>query len=133
MRAPTFICTPTFPMFLILVKYLLPCFFALSHNSNFARYTHIYAGAVSIAIDLSTTFAQHEPGKPFGDYEYSRAGNPTRTALEKCVAALECGAVCAAFGSGLAAIDGVTQILKSGANVVSVSDVYGGSRRYFTR
>jgi cystathionine gamma-synthase len=66
-------------------------------------------------------------------YEYARTGNPTRTALEKCLAALEGAAHGLAFASGMAAIDAVLHLLPAGAHVVAGNDIYGGTYRLFER
>lgn len=91
------------------------------------------SGDVVVPIHLSTTFARKRVNHPTGGYEYSRSGNPTRDALEKNLAALEHGASAFAFSSGLAAITTVLLLLKSGDHVVSIDDVYGGTRRLFTQ
>ncbi|KAF2074423.1 hypothetical protein CYY_004279 [Polysphondylium violaceum] len=90
-------------------------------------------GAVITPISLSTTFLQKSPGVPIADYDYSRSGNPTREAFEKCIADCENGKYGLAFASGLATLATITQGLSAGDEVVSVDDVYGGTRRYFTR
>ncbi|KAI0398847.1 Cys/Met metabolism PLP-dependent enzyme [Xylaria palmicola] len=90
-------------------------------------------GAVIEPISLSTTFEQTAVGKPVGAYEYSRSSNPNRDNFEKAVAALENAKYAVAFGSGSAATATILQSLASGSHVISVSDVYGGTHRYFTR
>jgi cystathionine beta-lyase/cystathionine gamma-synthase len=90
------------------------------------------AGAVTVPIFQTSTFAQEEVGKHKG-YEYGRTGNPTRAALETCLAALEGGAWGLAFGSGMAATDAVAHLLSSGDHVVMADDVYGGTYRLFAR
>lgn len=82
-------------------------------------------------IYQTSTYAQSTPGGHKG-FEYSRSGNPTRSALEKSVASLENGNYGLAFGSGLAAIDAVLKLLKPGDEVISTSDLYGGTYRLFT-
>ncbi len=89
-------------------------------------------GAVNVPVFLTSTFAQKSPGVHSG-YEYSRAANPTRQALEDSLASIENGARGLAFGSGLAAIDCVLKLLNPGDEVVAVDDLYGGSYRMFTR
>lgn len=89
-------------------------------------------GAVMPPIYQTSTYAQKAPGEHKG-YEYSRASNPTRTALEKSLACLENGDFGMAFGSGLAAIDAVLKLLKPGDEVISTTDLYGGTYRLFTR
>ncbi|GGG38205.1 cystathionine gamma-synthase [Bizionia arctica] len=88
-------------------------------------------GSVMPPIYQTTTYAQTTPGGHKG-YEYSRSHNPTRTALENAFASLENGNFGLAFGSGLAAIDAVLKLLKPGDEVISTSDLYGGSYRLFT-
>jgi len=89
-------------------------------------------GAVMPPIYQTSTYAQASPGDHKG-YEYSRTGNPTRTALENAFASIENGKFGLAFGSGLAAIDCVLKLLKPGDEVVSTNDLYGGSYRIFTK
>ncbi len=89
-------------------------------------------GAVMPPIFQTSTYAQSSPGVNKG-YAYSRAANPTRTALEKAFAALENGSHGFAFSSGLAAIDCVLRTLKPGDEVIAGDDIYGGSYRLFTR
>jgi cystathionine gamma-lyase len=109
------------------------------------------SGAVMTPIVLSTTFAQDGPGRAIGAlaalaphaahaaddaaprYDYSRAGNPTRAALEGCLAALEGAAHGVAFGSGCAATTAVLLMLKSGDHVLVGDDVYGGTFRIFDK
>ncbi|MGZ8764389.1 MAG: cystathionine gamma-synthase [Acidimicrobiia bacterium] len=85
-------------------------------------------GAVIPPISLSTTFAQRAVGEHQG-YEYARSGNPTRTALETCVAALEGAAHGFAFASGLAAEDAVLRLIGPGGHLVIPDDAYGGTFR----
>ena len=85
-------------------------------------------GAVVVPVHLTTTYAQEGVGGHKG-YEYSRTSNPTRTALEGCVAALENGAHALAFASGMAAEDAVLRELRPGDHVIIASDVYGGTYR----
>jgi len=89
-------------------------------------------GAVMTPIYQTSTFAQSSPGVNQG-YEYSRAANPTRTTLENALASIENGTHGFAFGSGLAATDGILKTLKAGDEVISMDDLYGGSFRMFTR
>ena len=90
-------------------------------------------GAVVTPIYQTSTFAQSEVGTHQG-YEYSRSGNPTRTALESCLAALERGRVGLAFASGLAAEDTLLRTLCTpGDHVVIPNDAYGGTFRLFDR
>ena len=90
-------------------------------------------GAVITPIYQTSTYAQSEVGTHQG-YEYSRSGNPTRTALETCLAALERGRTGLAFASGLAAEDTLLRTLcKPGDHVVIPNDAYGGTFRLFDR
>jgi len=88
-------------------------------------------GAIMPPIYASSTFAQDAPGEHRG-YEYSRTGNPTRTALEDNLASLEGGSHGRAFASGMAAINTVLNLLSAGDHVVVGQDVYGGTHRLFT-
>jgi cystathionine beta-lyase/cystathionine gamma-synthase len=89
-------------------------------------------GAIMTPIFQTSTYAQARIGEHKG-YEYARTGNPTRTALEKCLAALENGTYGLAFASGMAAESAVLSLLKSGDHIVSCDDLYGGSYRIFER
>ena len=90
-------------------------------------------GAVMPPVFLTSTYAQTSPGKPVGDYEYSRAANPTRQALEDALASIENGARGLAFSSGLAATDCLLRLFKAGDEVIAMDDLYGGTYRMFTR
>ncbi len=85
-------------------------------------------GAVMTPIYQTSTYVQSAVGVHKG-YEYSRTGNPTRKALEDCLAALEGGAHGLAFSSGMAAIDTVLRLVASGEHVLAGNDVYGGTFR----
>jgi cystathionine gamma-synthase len=89
-------------------------------------------GAVVTPISLSTTFAQDGVGAHKG-FEYSRSGNPTRAALEGCVASLESARHGLAFASGLAAEDNVLRLVPPGGRVVLGNDAYGGTFRLIAR
>jgi len=89
-------------------------------------------GAVMPPVYQTSTFAQTSPGVHTG-YEYSRAANPTRTALENALASIENGTRGLAFSSGLAATDTVMKLLKPGDEVIAMDDLYGGTYRMFTR
>ncbi|KAK4545626.1 cystathionine gamma-lyase cys3 [Oleoguttula mirabilis] len=89
-------------------------------------------GAVIESISLSTTFAQSAVGQPIG-YEYTRSANPNRANFERCIAALERAKYALAFSSGSATTATILQSLAAGSHVISVSDVYGGTHRYFTQ
>ncbi|MEO5724697.1 MAG: cystathionine gamma-synthase [Ilumatobacteraceae bacterium] len=90
------------------------------------------SGAVVTPITLSTTFAQEGVGGHKG-FEYSRSGNPTRNALETCVASLEGGLHGLAFASGLAAEDNVLRLLAPGDRVLLGNDAYGGTFRLISK
>lgn len=85
-------------------------------------------GAIMTPVFLTSTYVQEELGKNKG-YEYSRVSNPTRTALEQNIAALEEGAHGMAFGSGTAAIDAIMHLLKPGDHAIVSRNVYGGTYR----
>src|SRR6201987_2600782 len=89
-------------------------------------------GATVVPIYATSTYTQRGPGEHKG-YEYSRSGNPTRTALETCLAALEGGERGLAFASGLAATAAVLSLLKPGDEVAAAADLYGGTFRLFER
>ena len=89
-------------------------------------------GAVMPPIYQTSTYAQKSPGKHKG-YEYSRTHNPTRSALERSISALENGKYGLAFASGLAAMDAVIKLLEPGDEIISVNDLYGGSYRLFNQ
>jgi cystathionine beta-lyase/cystathionine gamma-synthase len=89
-------------------------------------------GSVTFPIFQTSTYAQIEPGVHHG-YSYSRTNNPTREALEANIASLEGGAYGIAFASGLAAVNGVLNLLKAGDHVIACRDLYGGSYRLFTK
>lgn len=85
-------------------------------------------GAIMTPIYQTSTYVQAAPGVHKG-YEYARTQNPTRNVLEKNLAALENGADGICFGSGLAAMDAILKLLRSGDEVISTNDLYGGSYR----
>lgn len=89
-------------------------------------------GAIMTPVYQSSTFVQASPGVHQG-YEYARTGNPTRTALEANLAALEGASHGICFSSGSAAIDAVTRLLGAGDHVVASNDLYGGTYRLFTK
>lgn len=89
-------------------------------------------GAVATPIYQTSTYAQEEPGKHKG-YEYARTQNPTRTALQKTLAALENAQFALCFASGMAAEDTVIKLLSPNDHVISTNDLYGGSFRLFTK
>nr|MBI1229332.1 cystathionine gamma-synthase [Cytophagales bacterium] len=89
-------------------------------------------GAIMTPIFQTSTYVQKSPGNHLG-YEYSRTHNPTRTALQQNLAALENGKHGLCFASGLAAIDAILKLLKPGDEVISTNDLYGGSYRLFTK
>ncbi|MGD1847330.1 MAG: cystathionine gamma-synthase [Salibacteraceae bacterium] len=89
-------------------------------------------GAIMTPVYQTSTYVQPSPGQHQG-YEYSRTHNPTRTALQKNLAALENAKHGLCFASGLAAIDAVLKTLRPGDEVVSTNDLYGGTYRLFTK
>ncbi|MCE7918250.1 MAG: cystathionine gamma-synthase [Anaerolineae bacterium] len=90
-------------------------------------------GAVMTPVYFTSTYKQDGVGRPRQGYEYSRTMNPTRKALQDCLAALEGGNFGLAFASGLAATDTVLRLLDSGAHVLAGNDVYGGTFRLFDK
>jgi cystathionine gamma-lyase len=89
-------------------------------------------GAIMTPIYQTSTYWQKSPGDNKG-YEYSRGTNPTRKALEACLAALENAQFGLAFSSGMGATDAVMKLLKPGDEVITGNDLYGGSYRMFTK
>lgn len=89
-------------------------------------------GAIMTPIYQTSTYVQSAPGDHKG-YEYSRTHNPTRTALQDALAALENGTHGLAFSSGMGAVDAVAKLLKPGDEVISTNDLYGGTYRIFTK
>lgn len=89
-------------------------------------------GAVIPPIYLSTTYLQKTPGCPISDYEYTRAGNPIRNGLEKCIAAMEDGSEALCYASGIAATHAVLCAITHGRAVIC-DDIYGGTRRLFSK
>ena len=89
-------------------------------------------GAIMPPIFQTSTYVQSSPGVHKG-YEYSRSQNPTREALQRCVADLEGGLQGYAFASGLAAMSTVLELLDAGAHIIASDDLYGGSFRLFER
>ena len=91
-------------------------------------------GAVNVPVHLSTTYKQDGVGGLRGGYEYSRSANPTRTALQEALAALEQGTAGMAFASGLAAEDTLLRtVCEPGSHVVLGGDAYGGTFRLISR
>jgi cystathionine beta-lyase/cystathionine gamma-synthase len=90
-------------------------------------------GAVMTPVYQTSTYAQDGVGKARQGYEYSRTRNPTRLALENCLAALEGAPYGLAFSSGMAATDTVLRLVDSGAHVLAGNDVYGGTFRLFDK
>ena len=89
-------------------------------------------GAIHVPIYQTSTYGQEAPGVHKG-YIYARTGNPGRTALETCIAALEDARFGLSFSSGMAAINNVLALLKAGDHVVTCQDLYGGAYRMFTK
>jgi len=89
-------------------------------------------GATIVPVYQTVTYTQDAIGQHRG-FEYSRSGNPTRAALESCLASLEGGLFALAYASGMAAIAGTMQLVRAGDHVVVADDLYGGSYRLFSR
>ena len=89
-------------------------------------------GAIIPPVYQTSTYVQKAPGDHKG-YEYSRTNNPTRTALQNNIAALENGKFGICFSSGMGAVDAVLKLLKSGDEVIANNDLYGGTYRIFTK
>lgn len=89
-------------------------------------------GAIMTPVYMTSTYVQRAPAEHLG-YEYSRSGNPTRTALEQNLASLENGRHGLCFASGLAAENTILHLLKSGDHIVTARDVYGGTFRLFDK
>src|SRR6266511_2382220 len=85
-------------------------------------------GAVMTPIYATSTYAQSSPGEHKG-FDYARTRNPTRDALEACLAELESGHAAFAFASGMAAIATTLELLDAGSHIVAMHDLYGGSYR----
>jgi cystathionine beta-lyase/cystathionine gamma-synthase len=90
-------------------------------------------GAVMTPVYFTSTYMQDGVGKPRQGYEYSRTMNPTRKALQDCLAALEGGSYGLAFASGLAATDTVLRLLNADSHILAGNDVYGGTFRLFDK
>jgi cystathionine gamma-lyase len=90
-------------------------------------------GAVMTPVYFNSTYAQPAPDQPHDGYDYSRSKNPTRTALEENLAALEGGSWGIGFASGMAAISAIVGRLEPGDHVVTGNDLYGGTYRVFTQ
>ncbi len=90
-------------------------------------------GAVTVPIYQTSTYVQEAVGQLKDGYDYSRTANPTRRALERCIASLESAAHGFAFASGMAATTTVMHLVDPGDTVVSVNDVYGGTYRLFSK
>ncbi|SHF50654.1 cystathionine beta-lyase [Caldanaerobius fijiensis DSM 17918] len=101
----------------------------LLHNGN---EIDKHTGALSIPIYQTSTFKQDDVDNP-PLYDYSRSGNPTRTALENTMAILEGGTSAYAFSSGMAAMSAVLSLLDTGDHVIAAQDIYGGTYRALTR
>lgn len=83
-----------------------------------------------VPIHMSSTFAQKDIAQPFGKFDYTRGGNPTREAFEKVMCGVEYGKYCIAFASGCGATATIMHTLKTGDEIVVCDDVYGGTQRY---
>lgn len=89
-------------------------------------------GAIMTPIFQTSTYVQEYPGKHKG-YAYARGKNPTRSALEKCIASLESAKYGLCFSSGMGSIDAIIKLLKPGEEVITGDDLYGGTYRMFTK
>lgn len=89
-------------------------------------------GAIMTPVFQTSTYVQESPGKHKG-YAYARGKNPTRVALEKCIAELENAKYGICFSSGMGAVDAVAKLLKPGDEVITGNDLYGGTYRMFTK
>src|SRR6185503_18465114 len=89
-------------------------------------------GAIMTPIYQTSTYVQQNPGQHKG-YAYARGKNPTRVALEGCIASLENAKHALCFGSGMGASDAVMKLLRPGDEVIATDDIYGGSYRMFTK
>ena len=117
--------------------------FLAKHNEKYAekgystKAIHIgqppdsFYGSVNMPIHMSSTFAQTDCSEPYYTFDYGRGGNPTREALESCIASLENGKHGLVAGSGLGCTFLITHLLKTGDHILAVDDVYGGTGRYF--
>ena len=90
-------------------------------------------GAVMVPVFQTSTYAQPAPGDALEGHEYARTSNPTRTALQECIASLEGGKHGVCFSSGLGAVDAIARMLRPGDRMVSGDDVYGGTWRLFNK
>lgn len=90
-------------------------------------------GGVAPLLDLSSTFAQHGPGVPYGCFDYARCGNPTRLALERNLAAMEKCKYAFACHTGMSATQTIFSLLKDGDHILCIDDVYGGTQRYLRK
>ncbi|WP_018934380.1 aminotransferase class V-fold PLP-dependent enzyme [Gracilibacillus lacisalsi] len=104
----------------------------LAHGGNQQGYQEKHTGAVNPPIYVSSTYHQQQFNE-FGDYDYSRSGNPTRDQLEAAIAKLENGTAGFAFSSGMAAISSAFMLLQAGDHIVITKDVYGGTFRFVTQ
>lgn len=89
-------------------------------------------GAIMTPVYFTSTYVQESPGKHKG-YAYARGKNPTRSALEKCIASLENAKYGLCFSSGMGATDAIIKLLRPGDEVIATGDIYGGSYRMFTK
>ena len=89
-------------------------------------------GAIITPIYQTSTYVQKKPGENMG-FEYSRTKNPTRSALEKSIAALENGKFAICYSSGMGAADAIIKLLKPGNTIISNNDIYGGTYRMFEK
>jgi cystathionine gamma-synthase len=92
-----------------------------------------HTGSVNVPIYQTSTYAQDGVGATRGGHDYSRTINPTRTALEACLASLEEADHGVAFSSGMGAISAIMELIPAGARTVAINDVYGGTYRLFSK
>lgn len=90
-------------------------------------------GSVNVPIHMTSTYAQRDIAQPYGKFDYTRGGNPTREALENCLSAIEYGHYAIAFASGCGATATILHTLSKGDHLIVCDDVYGGTQRYMRR
>lgn len=93
----------------------------------------IVYGCMAVPLCLASTYKQSEPNKPYGPFDYSRCGNPTKENLERQLSGIEGGKYSLALASGCAITTAVAQLAKVGEHIVCIDDVYGGTQRIFRK
>lgn len=103
-------------------------------ETDLVHYSEMFGerGSLNVPIYQNSTFKQKVPGE-WEEYTYTRTNNPTEDALRRTIAGLENGGFGVVFGSGLAAINAVIELLAPGDHVVSMDDIYGGTHRLFSQ